>query len=413
MKVRKRRIQIVLLSLCLFIFAYLLIAWLPNSRNEMIDVVGLNVSVTRTFAKEKKLELKVKEEYSDTVKKDIVMKQSIKKGSNIKEGKLLTVTISKGKDLVPLYRENQVNELGDIPIIMYHDFEKEDDKSKVEGGTLDGAKIVRTLSALKEDLKYFYDNDYRVISLKDMIDGMIDVPMGKSPIVLTFDGGYEHQIRVTGEEENGKLKIDPDCSVGILEAFQKEHKDMQVTATFFLNDSLFQQKKYNKKIIKWLVENGYDIGNGTLTGADITTLDYAKTQQEIGGMYQILDQLIPEKYVKFVSLPGGSPYQVNHKNYDAILEGTYEKNHYQTNATLQNGSSANQSPFSQGFSTDFIKRIKAYNDEEQKDTLKYNFEQLKKTRYISDGDENHVVVPKEKKELLSKRIQQEVIIYES
>ena len=34
-----------------------------------------------------------------------------------------------------------------------------------------------------------YKNGYRMIRLQDYIDGIIDVELGKSPIVLTFDDG--------------------------------------------------------------------------------------------------------------------------------------------------------------------------------------------------------------------------------
>ena len=70
-------------------------------------------------------------------------------------------------------------------------------------------------------------------------------------------------LALGGYDEKGNIIIDPNCAVGILEEFKKKYKDFNVTATFFLNGGMFQQKEYNEKIIKWLIENGYDIGKHT------------------------------------------------------------------------------------------------------------------------------------------------------
>ena len=43
-----------------------------------------------------------------------------------------------------------------------------------------------------------------MIKLNDYVDGKIDVEMGKSPIILTFDDGNENNFKVLGEE-NGEL----------------------------------------------------------------------------------------------------------------------------------------------------------------------------------------------------------------
>lgn len=377
----------------------------------MIDLVGFKVSVARHFAQENHLELTVKEVYSNTVKKDIIMKQSIEKGRELNSKEHLTITVSKGKDRIKEYQKYNVNELGDIPVILYHGVEKSEFKTKQSGGTTDKEGLVRTVDAFKDDLKYYYDHDYRMIRADDMVNGTIDVPLGKSPIVLTFDGGYESAIKVLGEKKDGTLEIDPDSAVGILESYKKKYPDFQVTATFFFNNTLFQQNKYNKMIVKWLVQNGYDIGNGTLTGVDITTLDYTQTEKEIGAMYHTLNELIPEKYVSIVALPGGSPYQVNHRNYSAILDGTYQKQHYQSFATFASGSSASPSCYSNQFSTDFIKRIKASNQMDQTDSLKSNLELLETTKYISDGEKDQVVYKKVDQEKLNPKIKQEVLSY--
>lgn len=93
--------------------------------------------------------------------------------------------------------------------------------------------------------------------------------MVKAQSLSHFDDGNEDNIKVTDLDDNGNIIIDKDSAVGILEEFKKNHKDVTVTATFFVNGGIFNQSEYNEKILKWMVENGYDIGNHTQTHLDI------------------------------------------------------------------------------------------------------------------------------------------------
>ena len=56
------------------------------------------------------------------------------------------------------------------------------------------------------------------------------------------------------------------------------------------------------------------------------------------------------------------------------------------------------SPFSQKFDSHFLKRIRAYDNNGLDFDIEYNFKVLKNNRYISDGNVNTIVVPKEKVE---------------
>ena len=163
-----------------------------------------------------------------------------------------------------------------------------------------------------------------MIRLNDYINGNIDVEAGKSPICLTFDDGLENNILVTGTDKEGNINIDPNCAVGILESFKKKYPDFNVTATFFVNGGLFRQPEYNEQIIKWLVENGYDVGNHTYSHVDFTTTDGQIAQQEVGSVYAMLDEIIPGQYVNIVALPFGSPYSYDHEMIPYIQSGLYK-----------------------------------------------------------------------------------------
>ena len=176
------------------------------------------------------------------------------------------------------YQNNNVDELGEVPIMMYHGIHnKNNSDTKYIGGNVDKDGYQRTAEAFRNDLEFYYSEGYRMIRLTDFVDGNIDVELGKSPIILTFDDGLENNIKVTGLDEKGNIIIDPNCAVGILESYKEKYPDYNVTATFFINGGLFQQKEYNEKILKWLVENGYDIGNHTYSHVDFTKVDIIKT----------------------------------------------------------------------------------------------------------------------------------------
>jgi hypothetical protein len=58
------------------------------------------------------------------------------------------------------------------------------------------------------------------------------LPVGTTPIVLTFDDSSPGQFRYI--QQNGVLAIDPKSAIGILEAFTREHPDFGRAATFFV-----------------------------------------------------------------------------------------------------------------------------------------------------------------------------------
>lgn len=336
---------------------------------------------------------------SKNVKNDVEVKEEVEE---LEEKKLTAED----------YQNNNVDELGEVPIMMYHGIHnKNNSDTKYIGGNVDKDGYQRTAEAFRNDLEFYYSEGYRMIRLTDFVDGNIDVELGKSPIILTFDDGLENNIKVTGLDEKGNIIIDPNCAVGILESYKEKYPDYKVTATFFVNAGLFQQEAYNEKILKWLVENGYDIGNHTYSHVDFTKVDTIKTQKEIGQIYEILDGIIPEKYVNIVALPFGSPYSLSHNNMSYIFNGEYNGKKYETKSTLRVGWKAESSPFNVEFNQQFLKRIRAYDNNGEEFDIKMNFNLLKNSRYISDGNIKEVVIPSLKSHLLKESLEKEIKIY--
>ena len=357
----------------------------------MIELTTINEA--NDFTKNNNLKLEVSYEYSEEIEKDKVISQNIKKGTELKENDIVSIVVSKGKIDKEKLAGDGINELGKVPIMMYHGIrEKTSSSTGTVGGNVDKDGYNRTPSAFREDLEYYYEHGYRMIRLEDYINGKIDVDYGKSPIILTFDDGNEDNIKVTGLDENGNIIIDKNSAVGILEEFKKNHPETKVTATFFVNGGMFNQDQYNEKILKWMVENNYDIGNHTQTHLDIKKSSADKVQKEIVYVYEELEKIIPGKYVKIIALPFGSPYSKTHDNFKYVLSSTYNGQTYETEAALRVGWEPELSCFDKDFDKTFLKRCRAYDNNGKEFDITMVFNMLKNNKYISDGNSDTIVI---------------------
>lgn len=366
-----------------------------NAKKEKLDYMPLLSSVNDIDdIKDKyKLNVNITYEYSDEVEKDKVISQSIKEKTKLHDSDNLDVVISLGKLDKEKLASDGINELGKVPIMMYHGIrEKTSSSTGTIGGNVDKDGYNRTPEAFRNDLEFYYNNGYYMIRLIDFIHGDIDVPYGKSPIILTFDDGNEDNIRVTGLDDDGNIVIDKDSAVGILEDFKKRHNDASVTATFFVNGGIFNQSEYNDKILKWMVDNGYDIGNHTQTHLDIKKSSGDRVQKEIAYVYDELEKVIPGKYVNIIALPFGSPYVKTHDNFKYVLSSTYNGKTYETEAALRVGWEPEYSSYDKDFDKTFLKRCRAYDNNGKEFDIEMVFNMLKTSRYISDGNKATITI---------------------
>ena len=400
---KKRRLRydriFILIGLILLIIVICFLLFRNDSNKasskevKMPLVVSKNISSIDDLVKNSELILEKVYEYSDEFEKDFIISQSITEGETVNKGDKLVVTISLGKlDKEKLAQDN-INELGRVPVMMYHGIvNKKSSETSYTGGNVDKDGYNRTVEAFKEDLEFYYQNGYRMIRAIDYVNGIIDVPYGKSPIVLTFDDGSANNIKVNGVTLDGEIIIDENSAVGVLESFKKKYPDFNVTATFFVNGSLFQQSEYNEKILKWLVENGYDIGNHTKTHVNFSNASTNESEEEVGFVYNKLDAIIPDKYVKLVALPFGSPYKKTHANFSHIINSNYNGINYETVSTFRVGWMPDYSPFSKDFDKEFIMRVRAYDNNGVDFDIDASFRILEKNRYVSDGNADTIVI---------------------
>ena len=378
----------------------------------MIDTVNMDINDVNEMLEQYKLNININYEYSDIYEKDKVISQSIGKDIVINNGDELRLVVSLGKLDKDKLRDDLINELGKVPIMMYHGIKNmKNSETDYVGGNVDKDGYTRTAEAFRNDLETYYQKGYRMIKLSDYINGIIDVEYGYSPIILTFDDGNDNNIKVTGLDQDGNIIIDKNSAVGILEEFKKKYPDYNVTAIFFVTNNLFNQPEYDDKIIKWLVDNGYEVGNHTRGHDNFSKIDNSKTQEVVGYMYDKLESIIGNKYSKIVALPFGSPYNKNHDNYKYIINGSYNGVEYQTDAALRVGWEPEISPFNKDFDKTFLKRCRAYDNNGVDFDIEMTLRILDKNRYISDGNVDTVVTNNENSDIISSSISKKIILY--
>ena len=291
------------------------------------------------------------------------------------------------------------NEAGKIMVLMYHNIGDEE------------KEWVRTPANFRKDLLTLYEKGYRPISLHDYVTGNITTPEGCTPFVLTFDDGNKNNFEYL---DDGTIK--PDSAVGILLDFNQKYPDFQLAATFFLTgDGPFGQKGTEAEKIKFLLDNGMDIGNHSRTHVNFTKISKDDLEKEIGAQAQYLETLITGRAyaIDTIALPYGT--RPKDKSLTSSLQaGNFNGADYQNVAILNVGWTPSPSPYDSSFDFASIPRIRA--SEMKVDNVgMYNyleyFDNHPEEKFISDGVVEIVTVPEDKLELLNKDTKKEIYPY--
>ncbi|MCU1592269.1 MAG: polysaccharide deacetylase [Frankiales bacterium] len=274
----------------------------------------------------------------------------------------------------------KANELGVVPVLMYHQFVAQ------PKGIYD-----QTPSQLKAELTRLYHQGYRTITAASFVAGKIDVPAGKSPMVLTFDDATTSQY---GELPDGS--VDPKSALGILLAVGKANGEDHPVATFYVNDQPFAGRF---SYLKRLHDLGMEIGDHTLTHANLGQLTDDGVQAEIAKNLTEIERAVPGIDVTTMALPLG----VHPKNRALAAKGRYGATPYRFQAVMLVGAGPAPSPFSAKFKALGIPRLLSGHDKSLFFGATYWLNRIGATRYISDGDPEHISFPKAAASKLSPR----------
>ena len=271
------------------------------------------------------------------------------------------------------------NELGRVMILEYHKIDYPEER------------WTRTPENFRRDLQRLYAGGYRLVGLNDLLDGRIAIPAGTTPVVLTFDDSSPGQFRYLGD--NGTLRIDPKSAVGILEAFNREHPDFGLAATFFVlpgasrPNRLFDQPEYEGRKLQYLASRGFEIGNHTLWHANLGKYDERTVRTQIAEAQQWIQRHVPDYRIRTLALPHG----VYPKDVQWALQGTAKGVSYRNDAILMVAGGAAPSPFARTFDPVRLPRIQAV----QRDLDQWftYFERNPDERFVSDGDPAVITIP--------------------
>ena len=268
--------------------------------------------------------------------------------------------------------ELRPNELGQVMVLEYHQI------------GFPEAEWRRTPENFRRDLLNLYDRGYRLINLGDLLDGRIKIEAGKTPVVLTFDDGAPKQFA-----QNSK-GWDPDSAVGIILEFAKTHPSFGVAGTFYVN--LIGQKQLTTpsgtNILQDIVRAGFEIGNHTMHHPQLKKLSQGDVAKEIAGLQKFVRQNVPGYKIRSIALPFGIYPQVD----EWARTGEYEGEAYSHEALLEVGSGPAPSPFSAKFKMKHIPRIQARDQE--LDKFYRFFENNPGQRFVSDGNEITITLPR-------------------
>ena len=181
------------------------------------------------------------------------------------------------------------NELGDVPILMFH---------RVSDPVMGQYDI--TPDAFWNVLDRLYREGYRPIRLVDLVRRQIDVPRGRTPVVLTFDDsspGQFHRFATGG--------IDPRSAVGVLSAFARKHPRFQPTATLFLNAHPFADPD-TTGALRYLVRAGYELGNHTMDHLNLAQVSAATARDDILELQGLIAGIVPKAVPATFALPFGA-----------------------------------------------------------------------------------------------------------
>ena len=286
------------------------------------------------------------------------------------------------------------NELGRIPIIEWHQVVDADGSYKVSRDRFRG------------ELKALYDRGYVPISLAELLDKKIDIPAGKSPVLLTFDDASPSQFRYL--DRGGKLVIDPTSAVGILMDFIKAHPEWKPKGLFCalpaaqVGHAFFGEKGIDGQLSAWrfpklryLVDQGFELCNHTLWHAMLNKYGDRVVQEQLARGALAIDSAVPGYKIRGMALP----YGIWPKNRALAYAGSWHDPKgkrditYRNEAVFEVAGGPARSPYDPQFNPKALPRVPLQGGTKLAPTLNAMDKPGPMARYVSDGNPKVIAKP--------------------
>ena len=283
------------------------------------------------------------------------------------------------------------NELGRIMVLEYH-----------RTGSPEG-EFVRTLEHFRQDLQALYQAGYRPVTMRQVMEGNIDIPRGTTPVVFTIDDASKGQFYLTASGE-----VDPNTMMGSWMSFREQNPGWgpggivwcilpaaDHPSNFFGEtkdrDTPREQREANiRKKMEIIVRDGHEVCNHTLYHA---RLDRAQSTQQamdwIGIGEDSIKTYLPADYdiVTFALPLGMWP-----RERSAAWQGTYrDGKRYENRVVLEVSGGANVSPFDNRWDPHSVDRFIVAPGALEAQLRRWEADPA--NRYVSDGDPRTVSYP--------------------
>lgn len=278
---------------------------------------------------------------------------------------------------VPSASEVHSDELGLVPVLMYHRI------VPVPLSIYD-----RSPGDFRAELERLAAEGYVPVTAADYAAGRIDIPAGAHPVVLTFDDASPSQLTLGADGEPT-----PDCAVGILLDVAARNPGFRPVATLYVNADPFGEPG-GTRTLRWLHEHGFEIGNHTLNHANLAAVPDAVVQREIAAAQRLIVTAAPGAAVTTLALPFG----VSPDRPELGLRGSADGTSYDLRGVMLVGANPAPSPYSSSFDPLGIPRIRSqglagpdvgFGSTAWLDELAARPE----ARYTSDGDPGRISFP--------------------
>jgi hypothetical protein len=280
------------------------------------------------------------------------------------------------------------NELGEIMVLEYHRL-----------GENEG-EFIRTKENFLKDLDALYQRGYRPITIRQLLDGDVNLPAGTSPVVFTIDDSSLGQFYYL---EDGT--IDPNTMMGMWERFEARSPGWDNGAVWcvlpaadypsnFFGDRPSREVPRDEREemihrkMTHLVENDHEICNHTLYHARLDHGDDEQVREWIGRGEDSIRIYLPEGYeIVTLSLPLGQWPD----NRALAWSGEWDGREYAYQAVLEVAGGPSPSIYDVEFDARSIDRfiVAPGHLERQLDSYESNPGQ----RFVSDGDPAVISVP--------------------
>jgi peptidoglycan/xylan/chitin deacetylase (PgdA/CDA1 family) len=190
--------------------------------------------------------------------------------------------------------------------------------------------------------------------------------------------------------------------------FARTHPGFTPAGTFYVNRDPFALGADAARGLRWLTQNGFELGNHTYDHADLSDLDDVGVQSELVRGAQVIEEAVPGYVIRTMALPFGSIPA----NASLAVRGSSGGTSYGPYGVMLVGANPSPSPYSTEFDAHAIPRIRTaqlpWRGLQENYAFDYWLNQLEanpESVYVSDGDASRISFPEPESSKLAPRFE--------